>query len=155
MCFAVVTPFDRRQIASGGVTQQGIRRRPDLPAEGPGSKAPIGLRLGAFVIDSIVAILVARIDAAAGVSYTSDLNNLLILAAFALMELVLVATAGQTIGMRMTGLRVVRVRTGLPIGWRLAAIRTILLLAFIPAILLDADNRGLHDRAADAVMIRE
>ena len=137
------------------MTVPGRGRRLTLPEAGRGSKAPLGPRFGAFVADSVIAILIARVDALAGVPYTSELNNLLILAAFALMEFVLVATAGQTIGMRMAGVRVIRVTNGRPIGWRLAAIRTILLLAFIPAVLFDGDNRGLHDRAADAVMVRE
>ncbi|HVT70245.1 MAG TPA: RDD family protein, partial [Trebonia sp.] len=37
-------------------------------------------------------------------------------------------------------------------GW--AALRTLLLLVVIPACLTDRDLRGLHDRAADTIVVR-
>jgi uncharacterized RDD family membrane protein YckC len=50
---------------------------------------------------------------------------------------------------------VVRVlRRGEPVGFRWAAVRTLLLLCVIPALLVDRDLRGMHDRAADTVVVR-
>ncbi len=50
--------------------------------------------------------------------------------------------------MRQYGL--VEVAVGL--GW--ALVRTILLLIVVPALITDRDLRGLHDRAANTIVIR-
>jgi uncharacterized RDD family membrane protein YckC len=51
------------------------------------------------------------------------------------------------------GLRVVRV-DGHPVGPLWALVRTVLLLTVVPALLWDRDYRGLHDKAADTVVVR-
>lgn len=59
----------------------------------------------------------------------------------------------QTPGMRVAKIRCVRVdgaRLGL---WR-ALIRGALLALVVPALLMDGERRGLHDKAADSVMVR-
>jgi uncharacterized RDD family membrane protein YckC len=43
---------------------------------------------------------------------------------------------------------------GKPIGFVWALVRTILLLAVVPALITDRDLRGLHDRAANTIVIR-
>jgi uncharacterized RDD family membrane protein YckC len=56
--------------------------------------------------------------------------------------------------MRLVGIRVIRLDTGGPLGlWR-AMVRAALLVAFIPALITNRDNRGLHDLAAGAVVVR-
>jgi hypothetical protein len=40
------------------------------------------------------------------------------------------------------------------VGFRWALVRTLLLLAVVPPLLTDRDLRGLHDRAADTVVVR-
>jgi hypothetical protein len=50
-------------------------------------------------------------------------------------------------------MRVIRTGGGHPgFGW--AAVRTILLFLVIPPQLSDRDYRGLHDRAADTIVVR-
>ena len=56
-------------------------------------------------------------------------------------------------GKRVLGIRVVRL-DGKPIGFVWALVRTILLLAVVPALITDRDLRGLHDRAANTIVIR-
>lgn len=75
------------------------------------------------------------------------------LAVFGLAQLVLVGTDGSSIGHRLTGLRVVRLDGGWA-GPLPAAVRTALLCLAVPALIWDADQRGLHDRAAGTVLIR-
>jgi uncharacterized RDD family membrane protein YckC len=48
---------------------------------------------------------------------------------------------------------VIRTNGGIP-GFRWAALRTGLLLFVIPACLTDRDLRGMHDRAADTIVVR-
>lgn len=72
---------------------------------------------------------------------------------FAVEAYLLTALTGFTVGQRLLRLRVQRV-DGRPVGLGWAAVRTLLLLAVIPALLSDRDLRGLHDRAANTVVVR-
>ena len=61
---------------------------------------------------------------------------------------------GRTLGMYLTGLRVVRVDAPLAVGPVRALARTALLIALLPALVVDQDFRGLHDRlTATAVIV--
>jgi uncharacterized RDD family membrane protein YckC len=57
------------------------------------------------------------------------------------------------VGKRLLGLRTIRTDGSRP-GFRWAALRTLLLLFVVPACLTDRDLRGLHDRAADTIVVR-
>ena len=63
------------------------------------------------------------------------------------------ATTGFTVGKRLTGIRAVRTDGGI-IGPGWALVRTLILLTVVPPLLTDRDLRGLHDRAADTIVIR-
>ena len=54
---------------------------------------------------------------------------------------------------RLLRLRVVRL-DGKPVGLWWALIRTLLLLAVVPPLIFDSDLRGLHDKAANTLVIR-
>jgi len=72
---------------------------------------------------------------------------------FAVMVYLLTALTGLTLGKRLLGIRVARL-DGKPVGFGWALVRTLLLLVVIPALFSDRDQRGLHDRAANTVVIR-
>ena len=72
---------------------------------------------------------------------------------FAVMVYLLTALTGVTLGKRLLGIRVARL-DGRPVGFGWALVRTLLLLAVLPALFTDRDQRGLHDRAANTVVIR-
>jgi uncharacterized RDD family membrane protein YckC len=59
----------------------------------------------------------------------------------------------QTPGMRITRLRCVGYHTGLPVGIPRALLRGVLLALFIPALIMDSQRRGLHDRAAGTIVV--
>ncbi len=124
-----------------------------FPAEGPGSVASIGARIGAFIIDAIIANGVGYIPFLFGVRYTQDTRNFTVFGAFLLMELILDASYGQTVGKRVLGIRVIKVDgTGLAsFPWVL--LRTVLLGALIPAVVWDRDRRGLHDKASGTIVV--
>lgn len=115
-----------------------------LPETGAGSVAGIGRRLGSLVIDWLLCTVIAL--AVFGSQFWT-------IAVFAAEVWVLTALTGFTIGKRLLGMRVIRL-DGKPVGPLWSLVRTILLLAVIPAVIFDADLRGLHDKAANTVVIR-
>jgi uncharacterized RDD family membrane protein YckC len=65
----------------------------------------------------------------------------------------LTAVSGLTIGKRLLGMRVIRTDGSRP-GFLWAGLRTLLLFFVVPPLLCDRDLRGLHDRAADTMVVR-
>lgn len=61
---------------------------------------------------------------------------------------------GQTPGMWVTRLRCVSIVDGRPIGIAKAALRGLLRYLIVPALVFDADRRGLHDRLVGSTVIR-
>jgi hypothetical protein len=119
-----------------------------LPESGPGSVSSLGRRFLALVIDWLLCMLIA---------YGLFRSQYLTIAVFAVEAYLGAVMGGSTIGQRLLGIRVIRViRRGHPVGFGWAAVRTLLLLCVIPALLAGADEdlRGLHDRAADTIVVR-
>jgi uncharacterized RDD family membrane protein YckC len=75
------------------------------------------------------------------------------IAVFAFEVFVLTALTGTTVGKRLSGIRVIRTGGGL-VGFRWALVRTVLLLTVVLPLLTDFDRRGIHDRAADTIVVR-
>jgi uncharacterized RDD family membrane protein YckC len=119
-----------------------------LPEEGPRSVAGVGRRLGALVIDWLACDLISL-----AVFHTHTASQLGTLAFFGAEVWLLTALTGFTLGKRLLGIRVARI-DGKPVGLVMSLLRTILLLLVVPALVLDRDLRGLHDRAARTVVIR-
>jgi uncharacterized RDD family membrane protein YckC len=127
-----------------------------LPADGPGSLASTGARLGAFFIDAIASSLIAGLFT--GARHSKDAAghlpgswSLIPLAADYVFGLLL---AGRTLGMYPLGLRVVRVDRPAAVGILRAVVRTVLLFALVPTVIWDRDGRGLHDRLAETAVVR-
>jgi uncharacterized RDD family membrane protein YckC len=119
-----------------------------LPADGPGSLAGFGSRMGAFLVDAVGSALVA------GLVTAPALPGNWSLAAFAAVTVLTLVTVGQTPGMRLFGLRLAHPRQGQRLApWR-AVVRTALLCLLVPALVVDADGRGLHDRLTDTAVVR-
>ena len=116
-----------------------------LPEEGPRSVARMGRRIAALFVDWLLCLLITA-------SFTRHTEYLTI-AVFAAEVWVLTALTGFTVGKRLLGIRVARL-DGRPVGFLWAFVRTVLLLAVVPPLVNDADLRGLHDRAANTVVIR-
>ena len=72
---------------------------------------------------------------------------------FGVINVVLVTSIGQTLGMRIAGTVIVPWGPGSP--WPLrVAVRTALLLLVVPAAIGGASGRPLHDRIAGTAIIR-
>ncbi len=139
-----------------------------LPEQGPRSVAGMGRRFLALIADWLLCLLIV-----VGLTHphywtTQHLPNhattlhltsaywttqYRTLALFAIEVYALTALIGTTVGKRLLGLRVIRT-DGRPVGFGWAAVRTLLLLTVIPPLLTDRDLRGLHDRAADTIVVR-
>ncbi|KAA1399796.1 RDD family protein [Aeromicrobium ginsengisoli] len=110
-------------------------------------------RLGALLIDWVVASLSAA--AVAGTHYPpKDIKENLVITAFFVVEMsVLTGLLGYSIGKRILGLKVENVE-GRPIGIPRALVRSLLICLVIPAIVMNDDKRGIHDLAAGSRVIR-
>jgi uncharacterized RDD family membrane protein YckC len=115
-----------------------------LPKDGPRSVASMARRLAALLIDWFACMLI---------SLAAFRTQYLTLPIFAVEVYLLTALTGLTLGKRLMGIRVVRL-DGKPVGFGWALVRTVLLLAVIPPLVTDRDLRGLHDRAANTIVIR-
>ena len=70
-------------------------------------------------------------------------------------NVLLVSTLGTTVGHRLLGIRVVavdRLPQAAPPPLLRSVSRAALLCLFVPALIMNADGRGLHDRAARTVV---
>jgi TRAP-type C4-dicarboxylate transport system permease small subunit len=69
------------------------------------------------------------------------------------MQVLFIPLASGGIGHLCVGIRVVPLAGGWVGVWR-PAVRTLLLALLIPALIWDADQRGLHDKVAGTVLVR-
>lgn len=116
-----------------------------LPAQGSGSVARAGRRLVAVSLDWAACLLISAAFAGGDPWVT--------LGTFALLHALTLGTGGASPGHALLGLRLQRVGGGWP-GPGPAVLRTLLLCLLLPAVVFDADQRGLHDRAAGTVLVR-
>jgi uncharacterized RDD family membrane protein YckC len=118
------------------------------PDAGPGGAAPASLkrRFGALLIDWLLCL------SAAGVfGRISDplVPSLVLIGEYAFF----VGLFGQTPGMRLAKIACLSVPDGRPIGLGRALVRGFLLAILVPALLMDRDQRGLHDRLVGSQMV--
>jgi hypothetical protein len=121
-----------------------------LPETGPGSVATLLRRGGQFLLDSLLAGVVALIF-----TYPAPPQNWSLLT-WAILMVVPVAVIGATPAMALLGTRVVRLdrpeSAGVGLLWTL--VRTASVFFIVPALIMDRDSRGIHDRASRTVVIR-
>lgn len=143
--------------ALGGspVEQEWRGQRLGLPRNGPGSLASRGRRLVALLADLIIAGLIAGLFTHASLADQSAMlrqNDWGVLVWF-VMTVVAVSFFGFTPGLGMLGLRVARLDGARQVGPLRAIPRTVLVGLIIPAVIWDADLRGLHDKATGTAVV--
>lgn len=131
-----------------------------------GRDAGFWVRVGAFLIDSIVIGIVAGIFTGGEAVTNPDITNarhtgLENIASFLFFTIMWSSIGnGQTLGMRLLGLRVVD-RDGKPIGYGTAVLRYIgLILSFVVILIgviwvaFDPRKQGWHDKIAGTFVVR-
>ena len=120
-----------------------------LPEAGPGSLATIGRRVGAVVLDCLIA-------AALTWPFTApELPRNWSLVGFFVLYVATTWWFGRTPGMMLTGLRLGVEGEGQSLGLLKAIVRTVLLMLLLPAVLMDGNRRGFHDKAAGTVVVTD
>ncbi|WIM67016.1 RDD family protein [Corynebacterium breve] len=124
-----------------------------LPKEGEGAQASVARRAGAVLIDWIIASIIANFL----IMFTDVFGGR---ASAPLLIWMIIGIIGgwlfaRTPGMAILGMGVARVDIGgAKVGlWR-AVVRTLLTMFVLPAAMVDADGRGMHDRATGTTVVR-
>jgi len=125
--------------------------QPDL-IFGENSYASVARRLGALAIDWFaslgIAVLVFR-----EFPYGTPESMLLTTVIFYVEIVVFTFLLGSSFGQKLLRLRVVNLYGGRLSLWRII-LRTALIILVIPALVMDPDGRGLHDRIVGSRVIR-
>lgn len=120
-----------------------------LPQEGPSSIASYGRRVAAFVIDALISAAITWIFTVPNLPQNWSLLTFFVI--YTLSS----AFLGRTPGMAIMRIRLATDREGKQLGlWR-AAVRTVLTMIVIPAVISDLDRRGLHDKAVGTTVISD
>ncbi len=130
-------------------------RRYGLPEDGEGAVATTGSRFAALLVDLIAGTLIAAFVNGFVDDPSFLVRTVVVDGSLVLPVIVLQALTGQSLGMKLIGIRVARAAAPDQVpGFLPAAIRTALLVLVLPAVLLDRDGRGLHDKAAGTIVLR-
>ncbi|MGY2899002.1 putative RDD family membrane protein YckC [Curtobacterium sp. PvP017] len=126
-----------------------------LPEDGPRSVGRIGRRIVALLIDGALADLIAYVTGVwSPVNGSGDIAHSWVqLAIFAALQVLFICLLSGSFGHICVGLRVVPMRGGYVGVWR-PVVRTVLLCLVVPALIIDRDSRGAHDRIAGTVLVR-
>jgi uncharacterized RDD family membrane protein YckC len=135
---------------SSPVEQRWPGERLGLPESGPRSIARPGRRVAALAIDWAIATALSMGFFSTGPWQT---DGFVTLGLFAGIQLVVLLLLNGGVGHLVLGMRVVPLVPGRLAPWR-ALVRTLLVCLFVPAVIWDADQRGLHDRMAGTILVR-
>lgn len=127
-----------------------------LPRTGSGSIGRLGRRVAALFIDYAAATVIATAYLGFqqwALPKESGLSQFAPMLVFAALQIIFIPTIGGSPGHRIVGLRLILMNGGWVGVWR-PVVRTLLLILVIPAVIFDADQRGLHDKAVGTVLIR-
>ena len=131
-------------------------KRLGLPERGPRSIARAGRRFAAIILDWLIATTISVVFFTPGETVLDRLgasNATATLVAFAILQVAFISTAGGSLGHLVFGMRVVPL-TPTWVGVLRPLGRTALLCLFIPAVIWDRDQRGMHDRLVGTVLVR-
>lgn len=127
-----------------------------FPQSGPGSAARVGRRIAALVIDWTLATVISvaffgynqfALPEEAGATQFAPLL------VFAVLQILFIPTIGGSPGHRLVGLRIIFLSGGWVGFWR-PIVRTLLLCLVLPALVFDPDQRGLHDKFVNTMLVR-
>jgi uncharacterized RDD family membrane protein YckC len=124
-----------------------------LPQTGSGSLAPLGRRLGALLVDWLIAAGLALLAMAVGAISEAVLSTVQ-LVVWLVLGAASVRLFGFTPGQLLLGLQVGAVDGRLPIGIGRTLLRGLLIFLVVPPLFTDTDGRGLQDRLTNTAVLR-
>lgn len=122
--------------------------RSSLPSPVDAEPGGFGRRLAALAIDWALCMLIASFYANPQEIPWPPVLLLI------LVNTVFIGLFGQTPGMWLARLRCISYADSGALGLPKALLRAVLLALFIPAVISNAEGRGLHDRAANSIVVR-
>ncbi|CAB0653995.1 RDD family protein [Corynebacterium diphtheriae] len=123
-----------------------------LPKEGPGALASVMRRALGVAIDWIICLIAAVLITSVtdGLGGTSTVALIL----FFILGVVSVWLFARTPGQALVGIGVARIDArDAHVGFLRALARTAFTCFIFPAVLVDADGRGMHDRATGTAVV--
>jgi uncharacterized RDD family membrane protein YckC len=109
--------------------------------------ADFGRRFAALLIDWALCLVIASFYADPRVVAWPPVLVLI------LFNALFIGVFGRTLGMTLARLRAVSAVDGGAIGIPRGLLRGLLLALLVPAVIMDGDRRGLHDRAAGSIVV--
>lgn len=116
------------------------------PQTGPGSIARFSRRILAFVLDWYLCWGILALCGWAD-------RSVVLLVLVWIYQILCVGFMGHTLGHFLCGVQV-QTLDGRPAGWLTALIRSSLIMLILPVLMMDGDQRGVHDRSRGTVLIR-
>jgi uncharacterized RDD family membrane protein YckC len=124
-----------------------------LPPSGSGSLVGWGRRIGALVLDWLIAYGLSALLMSLGL-VSLELLSTAVLVVWLVLGIVSVRLFGFTPGQAALGLRVASVDHRIHVGVGRAAARGVLVALVIPPLFTDSDGRGLQDKATGTAIVR-
>ena len=128
-------------------------QRLGLPQTGTRSLARMGRRIGALLIDWLIAYGLAALGLTLGIVSMTTLSTAVLIVWFVL-GVVSLRLFGFTPGQLAFGLTVVPVDGRVHVGIGRAVARGLLIALVVPALVTDSDMRGLQDRVTNTAVVR-
>lgn len=131
-----------------------------MARDGEGSMAPLGVRIGALVVDWALAYALVGIIVAfggpgvLGGETFAAVTSWAVPAIWAVFGVVCVWLFAQTPGQAMFGIGTARVDADERVGFVRSLVRVVFIFFLIPPLVQDEDGRGMHDRATGTALIR-
>lgn len=124
-----------------------------LPANGRGSLARWGSRIGALLVDWAASIIVAMALFGAGVMRDPGWRAWMPMAVFFVEKTVLTAVTSASFGQLLARIAVVRLDSAGPVGWWRSAVRAAMKCLVLPAVVIGAERRALDDMVLGTVVV--
>lgn len=134
-------------------------QRLGLRKSGSGSIAPFGRRVGALILDWLIAVGLTALTVPLGLltqeQFAGSLDaRLTTMVIWWIVGAVSVRLFTFTPGQYVLGLTVISVDDRAGVGIVRALVRGLLIMLVLPALFTDADLRGLHDLATKTAVVR-
>lgn len=113
----------------------------------------MGRRLAALLVDWLLAYGLAALGMTLGLISLRQLSSA-VLVIWLVLGVLAVRLFEFTPGQFALGLRVASVDDRLHVGLGRAAVRGVMIALVIPALFVDVDGRGLHDRLTGTAVVR-